>query len=133
MHKTNDSQPLSKLYLFSLKGVQMRTFHLTWFMFFICFFGWFGLAPLMPTIRDELGLNKQQIGNIIIASVSSTIIARLLIGRLCDLIGPRKAAVGLLIIGSIPVMLVGLAHSYPSFLLFRLAIGTIGASFVIKQ
>jgi len=133
MHKTNDSQPLSKLYLFSLKGVQMRTFHLTWFMFFICFFGWFGLAPLMPTIRDELGLNKQQIGNIIIASVSSTIIARLLIGRLCDLIGPRKAAVGLLIIGSIPVMLVGLAHSYPSFLLFRLAIGTIGASFVITQ
>ena len=30
-------------------------------------------------------------------------------------------------------MLVGLAHSYTSFLLFRLAIGVIGASFVITQ
>lgn len=111
----------------------MRTFHITWFMFFICFFGWFGLAPLMPTIREEMGLSKEQVGNIIIASVSSTIIARLVIGRLCDVLGPRKTAVWLLIIGSIPVFLVGLAHTYETFLLFRLAIGVIGASFVVTQ
>ncbi|MGB0955309.1 MAG: MFS transporter, partial [Panacagrimonas sp.] len=35
--------------------------------------------------------------------------------------------------GSIPVMGIGLADSYESFLLFRLAIGAIGASFVITQ
>lgn len=127
------SQPLNSLPLFTLKSVQMRTFHITWFMFFICFFGWFGLAPLMPTIRTEMGLTKEQIGNIIIASVSSTIIARLIIGRLCDVIGPRKTAVWMLLIGSIPVFLVGLANSYTTFLLFRLAIGVIGASFVITQ
>jgi len=102
-------------------------------MFFICFFGWFGLAPLMPTIRDEMGLTKEQIGNIIIASVSSTIVARLIIGRLCDVIGPRKTGIGLLLIGSIPVFLVGLANSYATFLLFRLGIGVIGASFVVTQ
>ncbi|MDB4926346.1 MFS transporter, partial [Mucilaginibacter sp.] len=124
---------LSKLKIFSLKGVQMRTFHTTWLMFFVCFFGWFGLAPLMPTIRAELHLTKAQVGNTIIASVAATIIARLLIGKLCDTWGPRKTAVRLLLVGSLPVFFVGFAHDYTSFLLFRLAIGVIGASFVITQ
>src|SRR5215469_17476454 len=124
---------LTKLNIFSAKGVQMRTFHITWLMFFVCFFGWFGLAPLMPTIRAELHLTKAQVGNTIIASVASTIIARLIIGKLCDTWGPRKTAVRLLLVGSLPVFLVGLAHDYTTFLLFRLAIGVIGASFVITQ
>jgi NNP family nitrate/nitrite transporter-like MFS transporter len=124
---------LTKLNIFSTKGIQMRTFHITWLMFFVCFFGWFGLAPLMPTIRAELHLTKAQVGNTIIASVAATIIARLLIGKLCDTWGPRKTAVRLLIAGSIPVFFVGLAHDYTSFILFRLAIGVIGASFVITQ
>jgi len=124
---------LTKLNIFSIKGVQMRTFHITWLMFFVCFFGWFGLAPLMPTIRAELHLTKAQVGNTIIASVAATIIARLFIGRLCDTWGPRKTAVRLLIAGSIPVFFVGLAHDYTTFILFRLAIGVIGASFVITQ
>lgn len=111
----------------------MRAFHLTWMAFFLCFFGWFGLAPLMPIIRDELHLTKQQVGNSAIAAVTITIIARLLIGWLCDRIGPRKTYTGLLILGSIPVMAAGLAHDYTSFLLVRLAIGAIGASFVITQ
>lgn len=111
----------------------MRTFHITWLTFFVCFFGWFGLAPLMPAIRADLGLTKPQIGNIIIAAVSATIFARLLVGKLCDTWGPRKTYTALLMLGSLPVMLVGLAHDYTTFLLFRLAIGTIGASFVITQ
>jgi NNP family nitrate/nitrite transporter-like MFS transporter len=128
-----NTKPLSKLNVFSFKGIQMRTFHITWFTFFVCFFGWFGLAPLMPTIKENLQLDKSQIGNIVIASVSGTIIARLLIGRLCDTWGPRKTYTALLLIGAIPVMCVGLAESYTSFLLFRLAISVIGASFVITQ
>ncbi|NLR81539.1 NarK family nitrate/nitrite MFS transporter [Chitinophaga eiseniae] len=125
--------PLDKIKLFSLNTIQMRTFHITWLMFFVCFFGWFGLAPLMPTIRTDLGLSKAQVGNIIIASVSGTIIARLIIGRLCDTWGPRKTAIRLLLVGSIPVFLVGLSRDYTSFLLFRLAISVIGGSFVITQ
>ena len=128
-----DPKPLDHLPIFSLKGVQMRTFHITWLMFFVCFFGWFGLAPLMPAIRIDLGLTKTQVGNIIIASVAATVIARLIIGKLCDVWGPRKTAIRLLVVGSLPVLLVGLSHDYTSFLLFRLAIGVIGASFVITQ
>jgi MFS transporter, NNP family, nitrate/nitrite transporter len=111
----------------------MRAFHMTWLAFFLCFFGWFGIAPLMPVIRDELHLTKAQIGNLTIASVAITVLVRLLIGWMCDRIGPRRAYAWLLILGSLPVMGVGLSHDYSTFLLFRLAIGAIGASFVITQ
>ena len=63
-----NNQPLTKLNIFSTRGVQMKTFHITWLTFFVCFFGWFGLAPLMPTIKEDLHLTKSQIGNIVIAS-----------------------------------------------------------------
>lgn len=128
-----NQSPLSKLNIFSFKGVQMRTFHITWITFFFCFFGWFGVAPLMPMIRDQLNLTKSEVGNIIIASVSATIIARLLIGKLCDTLGPRLTYTILLVVGAIPIMLIGLSNSYTSFLLFRFCIGIVGASFVITQ
>lgn len=130
MKKTEKSATLN---LFSFKPPHMRVFHLTWFTFFLCFFGWFGIAPLMPIVRKDLNLSQAEIGNIIIASVAITIFARLLIGWLCDKIGPRICYSLLLIIGSIPVMAIGISDSYEAFLLFRLAIGVIGASFVITQ
>ncbi len=123
----------TRINLFSLKTPQMRAFHMSWFAFFLCFFAWFGIAPLIVKVEEELGLTKKQIGNTMIASVSITIIARLFIGWLCDRIGPRLSYTWLLLLGSLPVMGIGLAQSYESFLLFRLAIGVIGASFVITQ
>lgn len=122
-----------RIRLSDFKTPQMRAFHLSWFAFFLCFFGWFGIAPLMAVVRDELSLTKQQIGSTIIASVAITIVARLFIGWLCDRIGPRKSYAWLLILGSIPVMAIGLANTFEGFLLARLAIGVIGASFVITQ
>ncbi len=123
----------TKISLLDFKTAPMRAFHMTWLAFFLCFFGWFGIAPLMPVVREELHLTKGQIGNIIIASVAITVIARLLFGWLCDRIGPRKSYSWLLIVGSLPVMGIGLSNDYVTFLMFRLAIGAIGASFVITQ
>jgi NNP family nitrate/nitrite transporter-like MFS transporter len=123
----------TRIRLADFQSAPMRAFHMSWIAFFICFFGWFGLAPLMPVIRQELHLSKAQIGNLTIASVAITVIVRALMGWLCDRIGPRRAYTWLLILGSIPVMCVGFAHDYTTFLLFRLAIGAIGASFVITQ
>lgn len=123
----------TKLNLLSFKAPHMRVFHITWMAFFLCFFGWFGIAPLMAVVRDELLLTKAQIGNTIIASVSITVFARLLIGWLCDKIGPRITYTAILLLGSVPVMFIGMANSYETFLLFRLGIGVIGASFVITQ
>ena len=87
----------------------------------------------MAIVREDLLLTKTQIGNTIIASVAITVLVRVLIGPLCDKIGSRKAYTRLLILGSLPVMGIGLAQNYETFLLFRLAIGAIGASFVITQ
>lgn len=111
----------------------MRAFHLAWIAFFLCFFAWFGIAPLMSVVREELHLTKDQVGWCIIGSVAITIVARLLIGWLCDRIGPRLAYTWLLLIGSLPVMGIGLARDFETFLLFRVLIGIIGASFVITQ
>ncbi|WP_051720066.1 NarK family nitrate/nitrite MFS transporter [Anditalea andensis] len=123
----------TKIQLLNFKTPHMRAFHLSWVAFFLCFFGWFGIAPLMAVVRDELDLTKSQVGNIIISSVAITVIARLFIGWLCDRIGPRITYTYMLILGAIPVMFIGLSNSYESFLIFRLAIGAIGASFVITQ
>ncbi len=123
----------TRIQLFDFTSPQMRAFHMSWMSFFLAFFGWFGVAPLMPVIREDLGLSKTQIGNIIIASVAITILVRILIGILCDKFGPRLTYTWLLIIGSLPVMGIGLSHDYTTFLLARLAIGAIGASFVITQ
>lgn len=127
------TKPLDKLNLFDLSSVQMKTFHIVWVTFFTCFFSWFAIAPLMPVIREELKLSKDEIGNIVIASVFATTFARIIIGRVCDSIGPRLTHVMLLIIGAIPVLLVGLSYNYISLLVFRLLIGIIGASIVITQ
>ena len=123
----------TRIRLFTFSTPQMRAFHLSWFAFFLCFFSWFGIAPLMPIIRDELALSQSQIGWLVIGSVAGTVVARLLSGWLCDRIGPRLAYTWLLIVGSVPVMGVGLADSFETLLLFRVLIGFIGASFVITQ
>ena len=62
-----------------------------------------------------------------------TIVARLLVGWLCDRIGPRITFTSLLLLGSLPVMAIGLSQDFATFLLFRVLIGAIGASFVITQ
>ena len=125
--------PATKLELFRIDTPQMRAFHLSWMVFFLCFFSWFGLAPLMPIIRQELQLTKSQVGWLIIGSVAVTIFFRLLVGQLCDRFGPRLTYTWLLLLGSIPVMCVGLAYDFTTFLIGRVLIGAIGASFVITQ
>ena len=123
----------TKISLFDFRTPQMRAFHMSWFAFFLCFFAWFGIAPLMKVVREEMSLTREQVGWTIIASVAVTIVARLLIGWLCDRIGPRLAYTWLLVLGSLPVMGIGLAQTFETFLLLRLMIGVIGASFVITQ
>ncbi len=119
--------------LSDFSSVPMRAFHVTWVAFFVSFFAWFAIAPLMPYVRDELHLTQKQIAMANVAAVSVTIFARLLLGRLCDLYGPRRTYAGLLAVSALPVMAVGLADSYGAFLAARLGIGIVGASFVLTQ
>ncbi len=128
-----NSSKATKINLLSFNTVQMRTFHLTWMAFFLCFFGWFGVAPMLKIIREDLGITTDQIVTANMVAVASTVFMRLFIGWLCDKIGARIAYSWLLILGAFPVMMIGLAQNYEQFLIARMLIGTIGASFVITQ
>ncbi len=127
------SQKATRIDLFNFSTPQMRAFHLSWMAFFVCFFAWFAVAPLMPVIKGEFHLTADQIANINIAAVGVTILVRMAIGPMCDKWGPRITYTALLVLGAVPVMGIAFATSYESFLAFRLAIGAIGASFVITQ
>lgn len=123
----------TRIELLNFSTIPMRAFHMTWMAFFVCFFAWFAVAPLMPLIREDLGLTKDQIANINIAAVCVTIFVRIIIGPLCDRFGARLTYTWLLALGAVPVVAIAFAQSYEVFLFWRLCIGAIGASFVITQ
>ncbi len=127
------AEKATKLALLNFKDVSIRTFWITSVSFFMCFFSWFGIVPFMPDVVKDLGLTPDQKWNSIILAVSGTVFARLLIGKLCDKFGPRICYTFLLTLGAIPVILLGLVQTPLQFLICRLFIGFIGASFVITQ
>jgi NNP family nitrate/nitrite transporter-like MFS transporter len=123
----------TKLELLNFKSISTRTFWITSFAFFLCFFAWFGIVPFMPDVIKDLGLTPDQKWNSIILAVSGTVFARLLIGKLCDKYGPRLCYTWMLMLGAIPVILLGFVETPMQFLVCRFFIGFIGASFVITQ
>ena len=127
------SDKATRINLFSFSTPQMRAFHMTWIAFFVCFFAWFATAPLMPIIKGDLKLTNDQVYSITIAGVLATVLARCAIGPLTDKYGPRLIYTLLLAFGSLPVFAIAFAWDYNSFLICRLFIGIIGASFVITQ
>ena len=130
---TTNSQKATALQLLNFKSMPIRTFWITSIAFFICFFAWFGIVPFMPDVVKDLGLTPSQKWNSIILAVTGTVFARLLIGKLCDKYGPRLCYTYLLLLGAIPVIAIGFVQTPLQFLICRLFIGFIGASFVITQ
>ena len=65
--------------LCSFSRPHMRAFHCSWWSFFIAFFIWFAIAPLLSEIRSDLGLTKKEIWTSSIAGVGSTIAVRFLV------------------------------------------------------
>lgn len=127
------NQKATKLQLLNFSNISTRTFWITSISFFLCFFSWFGIVPFMPDVVKDLGLTPDQKWNSIILAVSGTVFARLLIGKLCDKYGPRLCYTYMLTLGAIPVILLGFVQTPMQFLICRLFIGFIGASFVITQ
>ena len=109
----------------------------------------------MPVIREDLNMTQTQVGNANSASVAGTVFFRILMGSLCDSVGPRKAYGVLMILVSFPCFamsarlalrislpagtddclcfLPAMVTNYAEFVTCRCAIGFSLAAFVSTQ
>lgn len=124
------SSASSKRNLFSFTG-KTKILHMTWFAFFVTFLVWFSHAPLLISIQETFGLSDQQIKTLLILNVALTIPARIIIGMLVDVFGPRKTYSILLFITGLLCFAFALADSFEMLALTRFLLGFAGAGFVI--
>jgi len=122
-----------KIKILSCFAPTMRSFHVSWATFFIAFLGWFAFAPLMPVVRADLGLTDGQIWTANITSVMLTIVARFIVGPMCDQYGPRLIQSFLMIWGCIMVAFSTLIQDATGLTIIRLFIGIVGSTFVPTQ
>ncbi len=111
----------------------MRAFHMSWWGFFIAFFIWFAIAPLLTEIKADLQLSKQQVWTSSIAGVGGTIFMRFILGPACDKWGARIPMAVVLCAASIPTACTGLVNNATGLWVLRLCIGAAGGTFVMCQ
>jgi NNP family nitrate/nitrite transporter-like MFS transporter len=108
----------------------MRAFHCAWWAFFIAFFIWFAIGPLLPEIRDDLNITNEDLWTSSVAGVSTTIVVRIMVGPLCDQYGARVVFAFLLCTAAIPAACTGLIQSARDLIILRSCIGVAGGTFV---
>ncbi|MBI5659514.1 MAG: MFS transporter [Nitrosomonadales bacterium] len=105
--------------------------HKTWIAFFITFYVWFNMAPLASTIMKETGLTLDQLKILAICNVALTVPMRVVVGMLCDRIGPRKTFCIVMWAMSIPCMMFAFASTFTEMLISRLILSAVGTGFVV--
>jgi NNP family nitrate/nitrite transporter-like MFS transporter len=120
--------------LFSAARPHMRAFHLAWASFFVAFFTWFALTPLLSEVAETLDLSREVVWTSSILAVASSALTRVVVGPLNDKYGARVTMCGTLLAAAIPTALSGvLVQDATSLYLCRLFIGVAGSAFVTCQ
>ncbi|KAI8069463.1 major facilitator superfamily domain-containing protein [Gongronella butleri] len=119
--------------LLSFSSPNMRAFHMSWLSFMIAFFSWFAVPPLSEAIIEDLKISAAEMYDSNVSAVAVTIVARIVVGPLCERWGPRRVMICLLVCGSIPAAMVGLVSNGAGLIAIRCVIGILGATFVPCQ
>ncbi|HYO79953.1 MAG TPA: MFS transporter, partial [Bryobacteraceae bacterium] len=81
------------------------------------------LGILKPVLRDELGWDEEQYGNIVFAFQAAYAIMLPLTGRLIDWLGTRTSYFAAVVVWSLAAMAHALAHTAGQFSMARFALG----------
>ncbi|NKX52917.1 MFS transporter, partial [Arthrobacter deserti] len=87
------------------------------------------ISPLFPSMMKDLGLNYQDLGNIIGALGLAWGASALVMGGLSDRLGRRKVLVGSIIMFSACSLLTGLAGGLMSLIMIRVVMGITEGAF----
>jgi Major Facilitator Superfamily len=120
--------------LYSAARPHMRAFHISWIAFFVSFFVWFSISPLLGEIATTLRLTHEQIWTSSCLAVASSAITRIVVGPLNDMFGARYIMAATLVAAAIPTVLAGVLVNTPASLyLVRFFVGIAGSAFVTCQ
>ncbi len=109
------------------------SFQLSWISFFTAFVATFAAAPLIPVIRDNIDLTKQDLSAGAIASVTGAVFSRIIMGVVCDGLGPRYGHGVVQLMTSSATFCMAFVTTSTGFIIVRLCIGFSLATFVACQ
>lgn len=133
VEQDNDDRAV-EIALYSAARPHMRGFHFAWMAFFVAFFTWFAMTPLLSEVAVSLGLNREEIWTSSVLAVAGSAVTRVLIGPINDIYGARWTMAATLIFSAIPTAISGLAvQNAASLYIIRLLIGVAGSAFVTCQ
>jgi NNP family nitrate/nitrite transporter-like MFS transporter len=120
--------------LYSLARPHMRGFHFAWMAFFIAFFCWFAMTPLLSEVARSLDLTRREIWTSNTVAVAGSAVTRILAGPVNDIYGARYTMFGTLLFSAIPTCIAGaVIRGTTSLYIIRLLIGICGSAFVTCQ
>lgn len=118
--------------LIDFSNPSIRTLHLTWIAFFLTFVVWFNMAGVLSKMIEQFDwLSKSNVKALLVTNVALTIPARIIVGGLIDKYGPRRIFAALMVIMLIPGLTFAFGDDLTQLIFSRLALGGIGAGFVI--
>jgi NNP family nitrate/nitrite transporter-like MFS transporter len=120
--------------LYSAARPHMRGFHFAWLAFFIAFFAWFAITPLLSEVARSLDLTRKEIWTSNTLAVAGSAVTRILAGPVNDIYGARYTMFVTLLFSAVPTCIAGaVIHGTTSLYITRLLIGVCGSAFVTCQ
>lgn len=123
----------TEIKLNSCQRPHMRSFYCASAGFFMAFFMWFSISPLLSVIQEDLHLTRSQIWTSTMVSDVSTILSRYIVGPACDAWGARWPMAIVLILTSVPTACTGAIQTFGGLCAVRFGVGLAGSAFVMAQ